>query len=159
LIAPTTPDDYIESLPPGRREAIAQVRDVINANLPQGYQEGMLYGIIGWYVPLERFPDTYNTQPLTLAGLANRKSNMMLYLNNVYGNPKTERWFKNRWAETGKKLNMGSPASTSRRLRISRSTSSLRSSLTSHSTNSSLTTRRFEDRRGSPGWRRGDRDK
>lgn len=107
MVAPTTPEHYIESLPPGRREGIAQVRAVINANLPQGYQEGMLYGIIGWYVPLESFPDTYNKQPLNLAGLANRKNNMTLYLNNVYGNPTTERWFKNRWAETGKKLNMG----------------------------------------------------
>ena len=107
MVTPTTPEDYIESLPPGRRVTIAQVRVVINANLPQGYQEGMLYGIIGWYVPLERFPDTYNKQPLTLAGLASRKNNMTLYLNNVYGNPKTERWFKNRWAETGKNLNMG----------------------------------------------------
>jgi hypothetical protein len=67
----------------------------------------MLYGIIGWYVPLESFPDTYNKQPLTLAGLANRKNNMTLYLNNVYGNPTTEHWFKNRWTATGKKLNMG----------------------------------------------------
>lgn len=107
MAAPITPEDYIESLPPGPREAIAQVRVVINANLPHGYQEGMLYGIIGWYVPLESFPDTYNKQPLALAGLANRKNNMTLYLNNVYGNPITERWFKNRWAETGKKLNMG----------------------------------------------------
>jgi hypothetical protein len=107
LVAPTTPEDYIESIPPGRREAIAHVREVINANLPPGYQEGMLYGIISWYVPLESFPDTYNKQPLTLAGLANRKNNMTLYLNNVYGNPTTEHWFKNRWAETGKKLNMG----------------------------------------------------
>jgi hypothetical protein len=32
---------------------------------------------------------------------------MTLYLNNVYGNPTTERWFKNRWAETGKNLSMG----------------------------------------------------
>jgi hypothetical protein len=107
LVALATPEGYIESLPPDRREAIMQVRAVINANLPEGYEEGMLYGIISWYVPLERFPDTYNKQPLTLAGLANRKNNMTLYLNNVYGNPTTERWFKNRWAETGKKLDMG----------------------------------------------------
>ena len=38
--------------------------------------------------------------------LAQNANNMTLYLNNVYGNPTTERWFKNRWAETGKKLDM-----------------------------------------------------
>ena len=67
----------------------------------------MLYGMIGWYVPLERFPDTYNKQPLGLAGLANQKNYMSLYLNTVYGDPETERWFRERFAASGKKLNMG----------------------------------------------------
>jgi Domain of unknown function (DU1801) len=103
----STPDEYIASLPDERREPLAHVRDVINAHLPAGFEEGILYGIIGWYVPLERFPDTYNKQPLSLAGLANRKRNMTLYLNNVYGDSETERWFKRAWADSGKKLNMG----------------------------------------------------
>jgi hypothetical protein len=83
------------------------VRELINANLPEGYEEGMLYGIISWHVPLERFPGTYNKQPLGLAGLANRKNYMVLYLNSVYADRETERWFKERWAESGKKLDMG----------------------------------------------------
>jgi Domain of unknown function (DU1801) len=107
VTTPSTPDEYIESLPAGRREVMAAVRDVINANLPDGYEEGMLYGIISWHVPLERFPDTYNGRPLALAGLGNRKNYMTVYLNNVYGNPRTEVWFKERWADTGKKLSMG----------------------------------------------------
>jgi hypothetical protein len=63
LVAPTTPEDYIESLSPSRREAIAQVRAVINANLPQDYQEGMLYGIIGWYVPWRASPTRTTSNP------------------------------------------------------------------------------------------------
>ncbi len=59
-----TPDEYIASLPEERRTAIAQVVEVVRANLPSGFEEGMRYGMIGWYVPLERFPDTYNGQPL-----------------------------------------------------------------------------------------------
>ena len=76
-------------------------------NLPDGYREGMQFGMIGWYVPLERFPDTYNGQPLGLAGLASQKNYMSLYLNTVYGDPATERWFRERYAASGKKLNMG----------------------------------------------------
>jgi len=38
------------------------VRDIVNANLPPGFEEGMQYGMIGWYVPLVRYPDTYNGQ-------------------------------------------------------------------------------------------------
>ena len=63
--------------------------------------------MMGWYVPLETFPDTYNGQPLALASLASQKNYMSLYLNNVYGDPQTEAWFRDRYAASGKKLNMG----------------------------------------------------
>ena len=102
-----TPDEYIASLPEERRTAVAEVAKVVRDNLPPGFEEGMLYGMIGWYVPLERFPDTYNGQPLGLAALASQKSYISLYLNSVYGDPKTEAWFKDRFAASGKKLNMG----------------------------------------------------
>jgi hypothetical protein len=103
----TTPDEYIASLPDDRREAIAEIRRVIRENLPDGYAEGMAYGMIGWFVPLETYPDTYNGQPLGLAALASQKNHIALYLNNVYGDPKLEGWFRERWTETGKKLDMG----------------------------------------------------
>ncbi len=37
-----TPDEYIRSLRDDRRVAISTVRDVIRANLPVGFVEGML---------------------------------------------------------------------------------------------------------------------
>ena len=103
----TSPEEMIAALPPDRRDAIAKVREVIRANLPAGYEEGMQFGMIGWYVPLERYPDTYNKQPLGLAALASQKNYMALYLNTVYGDPETERWFRERFAASGKKLDMG----------------------------------------------------
>ncbi|HEY8199670.1 MAG TPA: DUF1801 domain-containing protein [Candidatus Limnocylindrales bacterium] len=102
-----TPDAYLASLPPERRQALAALRDVIRANLPAGYEEGMQYGMIGYYVPLERFPDTYNGQPLGLAAMASQKGYMSLYLNTVYGDPETDLWFRERYAASGKKLDMG----------------------------------------------------
>jgi hypothetical protein len=102
-----TPEDMIATLPPDRKAAISKVREVIQANLPSGYEEGMQYGMIGYYVPLSRFPDTYNGQPLGLAALASQKNYMSLYLNAVYGDPETERWFKERYKASGKKLDMG----------------------------------------------------
>ncbi|MGH2446491.1 MAG: DUF1801 domain-containing protein [Candidatus Limnocylindria bacterium] len=103
----STPDEYVAALPEDRRAAVSAVRDVVNANLPEGYREGMQFGMIAWYVPLERFSDTYNKQPLGLAALASQKHHMSLYLNNVYGDRRTEAWFRQRWAETGKTLDMG----------------------------------------------------
>ncbi len=104
---PQSPEEYIESLPDDRREAMRAIREVILANLPAGYEEGMQYGMIGYYVPLERFPDTYNGRTLGLASLASQKNYLSLYLNSVYGDRETERWFKQRFAASGKRLNMG----------------------------------------------------
>ena len=102
-----TPDEYVASLPEDRRRIVSAIRETINSNLPDGYREGMSYGMIGWYVPLETFPDTYNGQPLGLVGLASQKNYVALYLNSVYSDPSTETWFLDRYAATGKKLNMG----------------------------------------------------
>jgi hypothetical protein len=111
-----TPDEYIAALPEDRREAVSAVRDVVRNNLPPGFEEGMLYGMIGWYIPLERFPNTYNGQPLGLAALASQKNYMSLYLNSVYGDPRTEAWFKDRYAASGKRLDMGKSCVRFRRL-------------------------------------------
>jgi hypothetical protein len=102
-----TPDEYIASLPPDRREAISAMREVVRRNLPDGFKEGMEFGMIAWYVPLERFPDTYNGRPLGLAALASQKQYMSLYLNTVYGDPQLAEWFRARYAASGKRLDMG----------------------------------------------------
>ena len=111
-----TVEQYLASLPADRRAAMSAVRDVILKNLDKDYEEGMQYGMIGYYVPLERFPDTYNRQPLSLAGIASQKRYMSLYLNTVYGDPETDRWFRKRYAASGKKLDMGKGCVRFRRL-------------------------------------------
>ena len=102
-----TPDEYVESLPADRRATVEAVRRVITEHLPAGYEEGMAFGMIAWYVPLDRFPNTYNGQPLGLVALASQKSYLSLYLNSVYGDPETETWFRERYAASGKTLDMG----------------------------------------------------
>ena len=114
--AAQSPDEYIAALPEGRREAVSAVREVILRNLPPGYEEGMSHGMIAYYVPLERFGDTYNGEPLGLAGVASQKQYVSVYLLSVYGDPATERWFRERWAASGKKLNMGKSCVRFRRL-------------------------------------------
>ena len=102
-----TVQDYLDELPDDRRESMQTVRQVVLDNLPDGYEEMMLYGMIGWAIPLEAYPDTYNGYPLAYASLGNQKNYMSLYLMNVYGDQVTEEWFKERYAASGKKLNMG----------------------------------------------------
>jgi hypothetical protein len=98
---------YIKSLEPERRAAISKVREVVRKNLPKGFEEGMQFGMIGYYVPLKRFPDTYNKQPLLIAGLASQKNFMALYLLGVYGDAKLDKWFRAEFKKAGKKLDMG----------------------------------------------------
>ncbi len=98
---------YLESLPEERRVALETVRAVIRDNLPEGYEEGMQYGMIGYYIPLSRYPKTYNKQPLGYVALASQKNYMSLYLMAVYGHVEREQWFRAEYARRGKKLDMG----------------------------------------------------
>ncbi len=109
-----TVDAYLSELPDDRRAAIAAVRAVIREHLPPGFEEGMQYGMIGYHVPLERFSDTYNGQPLAAAALASQKRHMALYLMGVYGDEDSR--FREQWQATGKKLDMGKSCVRFRRL-------------------------------------------
>ena len=100
-----TVDIYLKSLPPMRREVISALRKIILKNLPKGYQEGMEYGMIAYYVPLSRYPKTYNGQPLGYISVASHKNYVSLYLMGIYGQGEVE--FKRAYKKTGKKLDMG----------------------------------------------------
>ena len=105
--AASTVDEYLSSLQPDRRAAIARVREVVNAGLPRGYEETMQYGMISWVVPRSRLAETYNGQALALASLASQRQYMALYLMSVYGDPKLHAWFRSAYQAAGKKLDMG----------------------------------------------------
>ena len=102
-----TVDEYLGSLPDDRRKQIEEVRDVILANLPDGYVETMNWGMISYEVPLETYPDTYNGQPLSYAALASQKHHMAVYLSGVYGVEGNADAFREAYLATGKKLDMG----------------------------------------------------
>jgi hypothetical protein len=103
----TTVDQYLASLPEDRRAAIAKVADVMRTNLPPGFEEGMLYGMLGWYVPRAKLAKTYNGQPFAIACLGNQKNYMALYMMSVYGSSPLNKWFVAAYKKTGKKLDMG----------------------------------------------------
>jgi len=112
-----TVSDYLASLPPDRRTAIEAVREVILANLDSDYEEGMQYGMIGYYVPHRIYPAGYHADPklgLPFAGLASQKNYMSVYLMGLYcgcvdgvSDNELILWFREAWAKSGKKLDMG----------------------------------------------------
>ena len=99
--------DYLAELDPERRREIEIVRDRLNAVMPAGYREGMGYGMMGWVVPLETYPDTYNGQPLAYAGLAAQKNANSLYLTCAYSAPERAERLKAAALANGRKLDMG----------------------------------------------------
>jgi hypothetical protein len=98
---------YLAALPPDRRAAVRTVRKTILEHLPSGYEEGMQYGMISYFIPLARYPVTYNGKPLAVASLAAHKCYLSLYLMSVYGDRKLERWFADAYRKSGKKLDVG----------------------------------------------------
>ena len=102
-----TVDEYIDELPEERREAIAKLRKLVKKNLPKGYRENVGYGMIAWTIPLDKFPDTYNGQPLCYIGLASQKNHMALYLMGPYGDAEKQKYLEDGFKKAGKKLDMG----------------------------------------------------
>ena len=102
-----TVEDYLSELPPERRAVVAAVLDVVRRHMPAGYREGMQYGMIGWCVPLERYPETYNGEPLFYAALAAQKHHYALYLSSAYQDPAELAWLEEAWGRAGCRLDMG----------------------------------------------------
>ncbi len=108
--APTTVSAYLASLPEDRRKAINAVRKVIKANLDPKIQEGIQYGMLGYFVPHKHFPAGYHCdpkQPLPFVNLGSQKNHMALYLFCIYLDEKESERFAKGWKATGKKLDMG----------------------------------------------------
>jgi hypothetical protein len=104
---PATVEAYLAQLTDDRRAAISVVRNVILKNLHKGYEEVINWGMITYQIPLERYPNTYNGQPLCYAALASKKNHMAVYLTCVHGSKEVDTWFREEFRKAGKKLDMG----------------------------------------------------
>ncbi|MBI1351712.1 MAG: DUF1801 domain-containing protein [Actinomycetales bacterium] len=102
-----TVTEYLAALPEDRRRALAKVRTVIRRNLPKGVMERMNWGMIAYEVPLSRYPDTYNGQPLLFAALASQKNHMAVYLMGIYGSEDLLGRFEDAYRATGKRMDVG----------------------------------------------------
>jgi uncharacterized protein YdhG (YjbR/CyaY superfamily) len=103
----TTPAAYLASLPPEHRKVIAAVRAVVKKRLPKGYVETMNWGMLSYEIPLSRYPDTYNKQPLMYIALAAQKNNYALYMTAVSGGMALMNRLAAAYKAAGKKFDMG----------------------------------------------------
>ena len=109
--AATTPEAYLAELAPDRAEAMNRLRAIINAHLPDGFEEGMGYGMIGWSVPHSLYPAGYHCTPelpLPFLSLASQKNFIALYHMGMYADPELLAWFEAEYAAVvPTKLDMG----------------------------------------------------
>ena len=92
----TTPEQYLSELPEDRKEAMLKLRNAIKENLPQGFEEVISYGMLGYVVPHSIYPSGYHCDPklpLPFINLASQKNFIALYHMGIYANKNLESWF------------------------------------------------------------------
>jgi len=103
--------DYLSKIPEERKESFQKLCTVIAENLPNGFEENTQYGMIGWSVPLETYPDGYHCSPgtpLPFISVASQKNFIALYHMAIYANEKLLNWFTEEFPKySKKKLDMG----------------------------------------------------
>ncbi|MDY2586040.1 DUF1801 domain-containing protein [Winogradskyella aquimaris] len=107
----TSPEDYINQVPVERQETLKKLRQVINDNLPKGFEEGIQYKMIGYYVPHSVYPNGYHCDPKTplpFMSFASQKNSINLYHMGMYAKKELLDWFVNEYPKHCKrKLDMG----------------------------------------------------
>ena len=106
-----TPEDYINSVPEDRKEAIIKLRNSILKNLPKGFEETINYGMLGYVVPHSVYPKGYHCNPkdpLPFMGFASQKNSINFYHMGIYAKKELLDWFVTEYPKYCKqKLDMG----------------------------------------------------
>lgn len=106
-----TVDEYLDLVPEDRKATFNQLRNVILENIPKGFKEVMSYGMIGYSVPHEIYPDGYHCDPkipLPFLSIANQKNFIGFYHLGIYANEELSKWFVEEYKKRAKyKLDMG----------------------------------------------------
>ncbi len=106
-----TPEDYINQVPEERQQGLKTLRITILENLPIGFEEGMQYGMIGYYVPHGIYPDGYHckpSEPLPFMSFASQKNSINIYHSGLYALPDLYEWFVSEFPKhSTRKLDMG----------------------------------------------------
>jgi uncharacterized protein YdhG (YjbR/CyaY superfamily) len=107
----STAEEYIEQLPEDRKPVIQKLRKIVSENLPDGFEETMQYGMIGYVVPHSKYPDGYHVNPeipLPFMNLASQKNHIAVYHSGIYTDEELMNWFTKEYKDqVATKLDMG----------------------------------------------------
>ena len=106
-----TPEEYVNSLPQDRKDAISKLRKVILKKIPKGFSETISYGMLGYVIPHSIYPDGYHCDPklpLPFMSIASQKNFVGVYHMGIYANKELYDWFVNEYPKhSSRKLDMG----------------------------------------------------
>jgi len=106
-ISASSPDEYIRLLQEDHKVMMLSLREAVRSSLPEGFEEGIAYGMLAYYVPLSRYPAGYHAakdQPLPFISIASQKRHIALYHMGVYADPALLDWFVGRYRESQGRL-------------------------------------------------------
>ena len=102
---------YINLLEADRKNPIIELINVIEKNIPIGFEKNMNYGMPSFVVPHSIYPNGYHcdtTLPLPFIGISNLKSSISLYHMGLYADSELLSWFKSEYSKhLNTKLDMG----------------------------------------------------
>ena len=103
--------DYINLLESDRKKTITQLINVIEQNIPKGFEKVMNYGMPSFVIPHSIYPKGYHVTPdlpLPFIGIASQKKHIGFYHMGLYADSKLLDWFMLEYPKYCKlKLDMG----------------------------------------------------
>ena len=106
-----TADQYMDAIPEDRKAPMMKFRKAITDNLPEGFSEGVSYGMLGWAVPHSLYPAGYHCDPkqaLPFLAIASQKNFIAFYHMGIYADKELHDWFVAEFPKHSKyKLDMG----------------------------------------------------
>lgn len=89
-------EGYIDQLPEERKEIIANIRKILQENLPEGFSEQVNYNMPSFVVSHSIYPGGYHCDPklpLPFISYASQKNFVALYHMGIYANKELMDWF------------------------------------------------------------------
>lgn len=107
----TSVDEYLASLPEDRQVIMTKLRNLFLNRLPEGFEEAISYGMIGYVVPKSIYPSGYHCDPklpLPFISMASQKNGISIYHMAMIEDNEVLQWFTHTYPQHCKtKLDMG----------------------------------------------------
>lgn len=102
---------YIASLDDNRKIVMQKLQKLAQQHLPNGFEECISYGMIGYVVPHSLYPNGYHCNPklpLPFIAFGSLKNSVNIHHMGIYANENLKNWFELEFSKQSKaKLDIG----------------------------------------------------